>query len=487
MYIKHTYQDWLLTPEGERLELLEKIVQDYKASSDFRNAQIADDYYTGECTAVDGKRVLRPIAVSHSDDGREKKTTRLTEVVGNRISCDFFRRFVVQRTHYSLASGITIDGNASEDALGSGADHAISMAAQYAQIHGSCWGFWNVDRLEIIPAYKDPLSGFVALVDERTSTPMMGVQFWQLDAKRPLWVRLFELDGVTEYAKTEDDDHLMEYSPKRAYRQTIATDAAGSQIVEASNHDVLPVVPLYANEMKRSTLTPAIKRKIDAYDVITSDFADNLEQANEIYWVLNNFGGTQSDIAEMLETIRRLKAIANLSDGTSSSTVEAKSFEVPYAARQVAISLLTETLHDDAMVVNLKEITGGSLTNVAIETAFTRMDLGADELEWQVFSFVQQLLRLTGTDTEDIAFKRARLFNVSETIQNIYMMREDIDQKTALTHNPMIEPDEVEGILLATAQEKAERQRMEAVMAAAMTASTEDDADEEDPEDPARG
>ena len=487
MYIKHTYQDWLLTPEGERLELLEKIVQDYKSSSDFKIAQTADDYYTGECTAVDGKRVLRPIAVNHSDGGREKKTTQLTEVVGNRISCDFFRRFVVQRTHYSLASGITIDGNASEDALGSGADHAISTAAQKAQVHGICWGYWNADHLEIIPAYDGDLSGFVALVDERTSQPMVGIHFWQLDTDRPLWVRLFETDGLTEYRQTKEQPHLVEYTPKRPYKLTISTDAAGSEVVNGENYGSLPVVPLYANEMKRGTLTPAIKRKIDAYDVITSDFADNLEQANEIYWVLNNFGGTQSDIAEMLETIRRLKAIANLSDGTSSSTVEAKSFEVPYAARQVAISLLTETLHDDAMVVNLKEITGGSLTNVAIETAFTRMDLGADELEWQVFTFVQQLLRLTGIDTEDITFKRARLFNVSETIQNIYMMREDIDQKTALTHNPMIEPDEVEGILLATAQEKAERQRMEAVMAAAMTASTEDDADEEDHEDPARG
>lgn len=467
MYINYTYQDWETTPESERLELVEKIISDYKASAEFKSAAEADGYYTGSGTPINGKKLLKPRAVSSTDpSGRPTKITQLAEVVGNQISSDFFRRFTVQRTHYSLANGIVINGNPSEDTLGSGADHIISTAAQNAQIHGVCWGYWNADHLEIIPAYKDALSGFVALVDERTSTPMLGIQFWQLDNDRPLWVRLFEVDGLTEYTKAKDADHLTEYAAKRAYKQTISTDAAGSEVIGATNYTALPVVPLYANEMHRSTLTPAIKRKIDAYDVITSDFADNLEQANEIYWVLNNFGGSTAEIAEMLETIHKLKAIANVSDGTSSSTVEAKSFDVPFAARQVAIVLLTETLHDDAMVVNLKEITGGSLTNVAIETAFTRMDLGADELEWQVFGFVQQILRLSGVDTEDIVFKRAKLYNTKETLENIYMMRQDISQRAALTLNPMIAADEVEQIISETEAEKQAQRDMAYLQAA---------------------
>ncbi len=475
MYIKHTYQDWLLTPEGKRLELLEQIIASYKGSDEFKAAAVADGYYTGEHTAVDSKYILKPQKVTYTEEGREKKCTHLAEVSGNRINCDFFRRFVVQRTHYSLANGVVIDGKPSEDVLGGGVDHAISTAAQKAQIHGLCWGYWNADHLEIIPAYDGGLSGFVALVDERTSQPMVGIHFWQLDTDRPLWVRLFETDGLTEYRKAKDDAYLVEYTPKRPYKLTIATDAAGSEVVDGENYGALPVVPLYANDMQRSTLTPAIKRKIDAYDVITSDFADNLEQANEIYWVLNNFGGTQSDIAETLETIHKLKAIANVSDGMGSSTVEAKSFDVPYAARQTAIALLTETLHDDAMIVNLKEITGGSLTNVAIETAFTRMDLGADELEWQVFTFVQQLLRLNGVDTEDITFKRARLFNTSETIQNIYLMRQDISRRTALTLNPMIGTDEVDQIMEEADEEQAASREMAAIAAAVDTEMEDND------------
>ena len=124
MYIKHTYQDWLLTPEGERLELLAQIIASYKASDEYKAAAVADGYYTGEKTAVDGKYILKPQQVIYTEEGKERKCTQMAEVSGNRINCDFFRRFVVQRTHYSLANGVVIDGKPSEDVLGGG-DHVF--------------------------------------------------------------------------------------------------------------------------------------------------------------------------------------------------------------------------------------------------------------------------------------------------------------------------------------------------------------------------
>lgn len=479
MFIKYTYQDWLATPIPERTELLELIITAYKASDDFRAAATADGYYSGEKTAIDEKVIMRPQEVVCTDaDGKTKKSVSFKKVVGNRISSEFFRRSIVERTHYSLANGIVIDGKPSEELLGIGADHAISDACQNAQVDGVSWLYWNYDHIEVIPAYDDALSGFLALVDERTSQPMVGIRFWQLDSGRPMWVQLYELDGMTEYSKPKDAEHLQEYAPKQAYSRTGYRDAAGEVVIDTSNYPALPVVPLYANSLHRSSLTKAVKRKLDAYDVIVSDFGDNLEQANQIYWVLNNFGGGLSEIADMLHKIQELRVIANISDGTGGSSVDAKSYEVPHAARALALSLLEASLHDDAMIVNRKEINGGSLTNVAIETAYTKMDLGADELEWEVFTAVQQLLAITGKTTEKITFKRAKLYNVSETVQTIYTMRSDIDQRTALTLNPMIAADEIDQIIEASAQEAAAKREMEAISAAVSeTMTEEDDAD----------
>lgn len=62
----------------------------------------------------------------------------------------------------------------------------------------------------------------------------------------------------------------------------------------------LPVFPLYANNERESELTEPIRRKIDAYDNILSDLGNNLDRANEVYWVLNNFGGQTQQALEVL-------------------------------------------------------------------------------------------------------------------------------------------------------------------------------------------
>lgn len=128
---------------------------------------------------------------------------------------------------------------------------------------------------------------------------------------------------------------------KRAYMLSVASDAAGEVNVRGYNYKALPVVPLYANNEKRSNLTTAIKTKIDLYDRILSDFGDNLDKANDVYWVLNNFGGNTAEALEMLKNINELRVVCNISDGTGNgSTATQAAFEVPYAARQTALELL---------------------------------------------------------------------------------------------------------------------------------------------------
>lgn len=197
-------------------------------------------------------------------------------------------------------------------------------------------------------------------------------------------------------------------------------------------------------------LTRSLKTKIDAYDRIQSDFADNLDRANDVYWVLNNFGGTTDDIVELLEQINRVKAVANISDGTGSgSTAEPHTIEVPYEARRVALDLLERAMHADAMALDMDQMTGGSLTNVAIKAASYNLSIACDRLEWQVRKTVQGVLRLIGVETESIRFKRSGIANDSETIQDIYTFREDITREYALRLNPMVEDADIPDIIAA--------------------------------------
>ena len=447
MFTAFTYQDWEHTPEFRRAEMIEKIIASYKASADFTTALEAKEYFRGENPSVAKKTVLRARKIECRDaSGRKRVRSGTEDVVGNRIGSGVFFRLVTQQNQFLLANGVTLEDTALKERLGLGFDKTMEQMGEQALLCGVCWGFWNMDHLEIISAAQDGLSGFVMLLDEETSEPMVGIQFWQINAKRPLHVRLFELDGLTVYRK--GDNGLDVIRPKRPYTLTVSRDALGEMVTGGSNYSRLPLIPLYANAEKRSELTPAIRAKIDAYDNILSDFADNLDRANDVYWVLNNFGGTTDDIAVMLEEIQRIKAVANLSDGMGTgSTAEPHTIEVPYAARQTALQILEREIYKDYMGMNMDEITGGSLTNVAIQASMTNLNLKADRYEWQVFSFVQKLLALLGVTTEEIRFHRQEIVNRSEIVEDIQAMRNDIDDATALKLNPYILPEEVDEIL----------------------------------------
>jgi len=449
MYTDYTYQDWLAASDTDRIAMLEKIVRDYKASDDFKSGLTANEYFRTDNTEVRNKMLMQPRAVEYKDkNGRTRKKSQPVKIAGNRVRSGFFPRFVIQQNQFLLSNGVTLDNADLKKRLGLGFDKELERCGEKALLHGVCWGFWNYDHLEVIEAVKDGLSGAVALLDEETSEPMVLVQFWQINQNRPLYLRVFSPDGVVKYRMGKEQ---LEEIPdtRRPYVVRTQSDAYGPVEITGENYGGrLPVVPLWASEERRSELTPAIKSKIDLYDRIFSDFGDNLDRANDVYWVLNNFGGTLDDVAEMLEQINRVKAVANLTDGTgTSSTAELKTVDVPYEARRAAMDILQKQLYSDFMALDMDALTGGSLTNVAIETATANLNLKADRYEWQCFRFVQGILALIGVETEEIKFKRQTISNRSEIVQDISVMRDYIDQETALKINPYIDQEEIPDIL----------------------------------------
>lgn len=468
MFVQFTWQDWQqmgmdkvdpanVAANDNKAKTIRKIINVYKRSADFVNALDANEYFNGNNPTVMRKVILKAqameIEVELPDGGKKKKiATRNKEIVGNRIPSNLFSHFVIQQNQYLLANGVVLEDAEMKSRLGIGFDKTLQRMGERAIIHGVTWGFWNHDHVEAINACADGMTGFVALVDESTQEPMVGIQFWQVATNKPMYVRLFELDGVTVYRSTKDSLEITE--PKRAYVQTSRRDALGVVSVTGQNYKRLPIVPLYANDDKRSELTVAIKNKIDLYDTILSDFGDNLERTNDIYWVLNNYGGSTKEIAAMIRMMEELKVVRNQSDGMQSSSAEPKTFEVPYQARQTALDLLRRELYSDFMALDMNELTGGSLTNVAIQAAMTNLNLKCDRYEWQVFDFVQQVLELAGIETESIRFVRQTIANKSEIMDDIYKAASDLDIRTRLKLNPYIMQEEIDNIVANREAEK---------------------------------
>lgn len=452
MFTGKTYQDWLIAED--RLDFMKKAVRDFKGSDEFRYALTALRYFRGDNVKIAGKTIIKAQKFTTKDEETGKTVVNAVrrDVVGNRIGSNHFFTFVMQENQHLLSNGVTVKDEGALEKLGVGFNRTLEQMGEYALVQGVCWGFFNHDRLEFIPMAQDANSGLVALLDEMTGLPRAAIQFWQLSANRPVYYRLFEEDGVTIYR--EETGVMTVVSPKEPYNLAVRVDGIGEEVVGGENWAFLPVIPFYGNSEKKSELTPNIKAKIDAYDVIISDFSDNLERANEVYWVLNNFGGDTETILDTLETIERLKVAVSRSDGMGTSSAEPKTLEVPYQARREALEILDKQLYADYMALNMNEVTGGSLTNVAIEAASANLNMKSERFGWCAFDFVQKVLRLVGVDTDQITFKRKSIANVKETIECIYLFRNDIDQQTALELNPMVEPESIAQIMMDTEAER---------------------------------
>lgn len=423
-------------------------IAEYKASAEFKHMLEAEAYFHGDNTAIANRPKWKM-----TKSGKEITFSQ------NIAISNFFFRFTVQLNQFLLANGVQLDDGIKEK-LGFGFDNSFEEAGEMALINSVSYLFFDLDHVEKFEAAGDKGGkGFLMLFDERTSEPTVGIRFWQIDDMRPMYVELFEISGITEF-DTSDNNQLKMTQPKRSYKRKTTNYPGGilpAEVKEAGDYGVLPIVPFYANRHHRSEFTKPIKTKIDMYDKIFSDFGDNLERTNDILWVISNFGGTTDEIKEMIAEINELGATYSQSDGSGNSSIMPHTIEVPYAARQIALKILEDSLYADYMAMNFSEISGGSLTNVAIDTAKFNLNTKCNRFEYQAFQAVRKLLQIAGVETENIKFRRQAVSNQTENINNVLAIydRQLIDKQTALEKLDNIDIDEVKTILERLKEEEA--------------------------------
>ena len=450
-----TYQDFeRQQSDRDKTLFLLKAIKEHKNSELYLNAVEAEKYLNGDNVEIKTRRKWTFTAA-----GKKQVSSKI-------ITSDFFSRFVMQQNQYLLANGIEVGQQGKENkkerekmkaSLGTNFDLVLSRMGEKAIVHGVTYGFWNNDKLQCFPlASHDNSRGFVPLYDEQYGVLRAGIRFWQIDPKKPMYVQFYEEDGMTEFVSNDNSGtgksvkvaELTEQTPKKAYRTTVRKDAISEEVIGEENYGILPIIPLYANEKKRTEFTPAIKSKIDTYDRIFSDFGDNLERTNDIYWVINNFGGDSEDVKAMLAEIHELKATYTAaSDASSNATAQPHTIEVPYLARQTALNILKRELYSDYMALDMEELSGRSLTNVAIRIATTNLEMKSSQFKERILEFCKQLFAIIGIDTDNIQFSPKYIANEEEQMRMLQMSRLDFDLRTALEKNPMVDPDEIDEII----------------------------------------
>jgi hypothetical protein len=308
--------------------------------------------------------------------------------------------------------------------------------------------FWDVDHVVMFKATE-----FVPIEDEHDGSMRAGIRFWQLDKSKPLNAVLYEQDGFTVYR--QEGGAFREIQPKRAYEVTYRyTERDDDFTVDSEdNYPALPVVRLYGSRLRQSTLV-GMRNAIDAYDLIRSGFANDLQDCAEIYWIVENYGGMESD--DLWEFLNRLKMnhIAN-ADTQAGGKIVPYTQEIPTNARKECLKELRDGIYEDYGALDVHVIQAAS-TNDHIDAAYQPLDENAADFEYWVSDAIVQLLALQGIEDEPV-FQRERVSNKKEQVEMVVQEAEWLDEATVLRKLPNITPDEASAILLAKDEEDMNR------------------------------
>lgn len=463
------YQDLLQTGdnETERIAFVHRAILDHMASDEYRTAVIADEYARQQnTTIVTYQKVLYTLSGQSVPDNFS---------ANYKLCSNFFHRFITQLNQYLLGNGIGFGKDDTKKKLGDDFDYQVQDAGYEALSGGVSFGFWNLDHLDIFSIRE-----FKPLFDEENGALMAGIRFWQIDDNKPLRATLYEIDGYTEYIwnkrKVDNKDTWIGaiYKEKRPYKLNIrSTEADGDEIYNGENYPSFPIVPLYANKHKQSEII-GLRENIDAYDLIKSGYANDLDDASQIYWTISNAGGM--DDMDLVQFLERLKTV-HATPVNNGEQVQSHTVEPPYNGREAILERLRSDMYDDFMALDTKAIASGAVTATQIEAAYEPLNQKTDGYEYQVTKFIKAILQLAGMN-DDPSYTRSVIVNRNEELAMVtqsamYLSEEYLIKKVLTLLGDIDQYDEV-------IKQRDEAAMKQAQMMAQMQKTSEDDEESEE-------
>lgn len=421
---------------SDKLNFILESISSFQSSDFFQKAIQTKEYYRGE-----NRKILNRLQWFYNSQGLRQEDNFKAN---NQIPNELFPMLIKQGVQYLLSNGVKMPVEY-KDRLKENFEVILQKIATDAVLTGQSWGLITIDKDNLMQLTHFESTSFIPFIDELSGAIRGGVRYYQARNDRPLYVELYEEDGVTIYQKKEQGS-LVEFKPKRAYNITINSSIVGDEVIGVDNWSQLPIIQFKGNDDCTTSLTPSRKNIIDLIDIVVSDFGNNLEDAQDVYWILKNYNG--DDLEEFLHDYKKYKTIQVGDDGDAKQ----ETTDIPHDARKEILSILQKLLIDGMMGLDIREIKGGSITNEVIKAMYSNLDLKTDELEFNATDFMTQVLGLYKEyykvkDKIPFGFIRNRVINISQTIEDIYTFRSDIDHQTALELNPMINEEDIDIII----------------------------------------
>jgi SPP1 family phage portal protein len=193
----------------------------------------------------------------------------------------------------------------------------------------------------------------------------------------------------THFYRQEDDgkiepDPLEPINPKPHTIYKKGTD--GTTYYESFGF--IPFVRFDTCKKQHSTLNP-IKALIDDYDLMSCGLSNNIQDSNEVLYVVKGFEGDNLDELHFNTKTKKLIGVGDDGD------VEIRTIDIPYEARKTKLELDEMNIYRFGMALNTSGLKDtNATTNLAIKAAYSLLDLKANKIEKRLKQFIRKLLKI---------------------------------------------------------------------------------------------
>lgn len=306
----------------------------------------------------------------------------------NRISHNFHGLLVNQKAAYMFTSAPLFDVGNQEgnsritEVLGDKWAKVCKKLCVNASNSGIAWlHFWKdqenqfmygvVDSKQIIPVWGDELEESLLAVlrvytkiDESTGDSYDVYEYWT-DKECQVFRKL---------ASSTIDEGLEAFCMFNTF--LVDTSTTEESDVMAHGFESVPFIPFFNNDLKTSDLD-SIKRLIDTYDKTYSGFVNDLEDIQEIIFVLSGYEG--ESLSGFLNNIKKYKSIKiNGSDGGAVSTL---TIDIPVEARDKLLTMTRKAIFEQGQGVDPDPQNFGNASGVALKYLYSLLELKAGLME----------------------------------------------------------------------------------------------------------
>lgn len=424
------------------LDVIKRLIKKYEPGhTEFiLKADIAERYYRNETDVLFKKA---------KEKEEDEKPLRNAD---NRIPRNFHGLIVNQKASYAFTApplfdvGTDAANKQVKEVLGDEYEkNCMELCVNAANTSVGWVHYWEtekgfewavVDSKQIIPIWgkslKKRLIGVFRIyseIDEETGDTYTIYEYWN------------EKECQAFRRKTCDEIENLEIY------NMFFTPSADEMVSEYKHeYEEVPFIPFFNNNIYTDDLKN-IKPLIDVYDKVYSGFVNDLDDIQELIFILSGYGGT--NLNGFLQELKKYKTI-KLDEDSEHPGVSTLSIEIPIEARNSVLEATRKAIFEQGQGYDPQPENFGNQSGEALKFMYSllEMKVGLMETEFKLgfAKLVRAICKYKGIECGTIiqTWTRTRIKNDTELVNMCKNSVGIVSKKTILANHPFVESAEEE-------------------------------------------